>query len=288
MHKIKIGSKTWKFKTSFGEFTCENIKEYMNIHQKMDDTRELLKAHYNSIKPLENKFSKELDFEKSKKLRGLIVDAKCNCASAQMYLHLHRVDLLANLCYQNDFRQWALHTNGVDKDIIDACLEAIFDKLKGFTDFWETVPPIESFSIGRSRWFKKKFKLHDMDSTTLYRDTISHNILSRAMTERSKLDDGYFDDICQFVATITRPANEKEEISFNSKAFIKGKETKGLSNSEKLTYYVEKLDESIEQRTKLFKNLPLSIAIGVIVGYFEKKKRYEKSMNESTKPKNQL
>ncbi len=303
MHKIKIGLKTWKFRTSFGEFDCTNIKDYMNIHQAMDDTREKYIAEYNSIKALESEMwnedaSEEIKSairrvllnalsDEAKRIRGAISDAENNCSSLQMQLHLIRVDLLASLCYSSSFKEWALNTPGVDKSVIDACLRAIFKKLGSFTDFWDSVPPVESFSIGKRFGFKKKYKVHDMDCTSLYRESISLDTLNRAMTERSKLDDGYFDDLSKFVATITRPSNQKEEISFNSKAFIKGKKLKGLSSAEKLTYYTEKLNESIEERTDRFKSVSLSIAIGVIKCYFEKKKRLEKDTKESTKAKKQ-
>jgi hypothetical protein len=288
MRKIKIGTKTWKFRTSFGEFDCENIKDYMNLHQRMDDKRKLYISTYNSIKPLEDSFVKERDFDKSRELKNLIEVAESECANLQMELHLLRVEFIASLCLSANFKKWALNTKGVNKDIIDACLKALLEQLGSFTDFWDSAPLVENFSLGKKGFFKKKYKVHDMDCTTLYRESTSYDILNRAMTQRSKLDAGYFDDLCKFAATIVRPANQKEEISFNSKSFIKGKKVKGLSSAEKLTYYVEKLEESIEQRTKEFKKLPLSIAVGVIVCYFEKKNRYEKNTSKSTKAKRQL
>lgn len=286
MHKIKIGSKTWKFKTSFGEFTCSNIKDYMNIHKTMDDVREKYNAEVNSIKPLENSFIQQLDYEESKKIKGLISDAIDNCASLQMQIHLIRVDLLSALCYSSSFKDWALSTKGVDKETIDTCLKYIFEKLGNFNDFWNSTPIVEKFSLGSSfgaSLFKTKYQVHEMDSTSLIREAISQNILNRAMNERSKLDQGYFDDLVKFVATIVRPASQKEEISFSSKAFIKGKNVKGLSYSEKLTYYTEKLEEATLKRMKQFENMPLSIAIGVILCYFQKKNLYEKNMKKYTK-----
>lgn len=286
MHKIKIGTRTWKFRTSYGEFDCTNIKDYMDCHAAMDSAHDKYMAEYKSIKPLENQFIKELDPKKSKNLRMLIAQAKDNLADLQMKLHLARVEFLSICCYSSSFGKWAMETNGVDKEIIDTCLKAIVDKLSSFTDFWNNAPMVESFIFGNG-FFKKKYKVHDLDVTTVYREMISNDIMARAMNHRSKLDEGYFDDIAKFVATIVRPAKEVEEISFTKKAFIKGKNVKGLNSSEKLDYYIGKLNEAVDKRADQFKKLPLSIAIGVIVCYFSKKKALEKSTSASTKAKKQ-
>lgn len=289
MHEIKIGPKTWTFKSSFNDFNLSNIIPYMSIHADMDSLHEKYVATYNSIEPLEaqlsfiDKYSIQ-EFSNVKKIEKLLFNARQECSDLQMKIHLIRVDFLSFLCTKtNQFRKWAMNTNGVDKDIIDTCLKVLFDQLGSFTDYWDSVPIINKFTYKTGRFLGEEYKVHDMDKTTLYRETLSHNIANKAMSHRGKLDAGIFDDICEFVATLVRPTRELEEISFNSKAFIAGKKVKGLSNLEKLDYYIERLDKVIAKRKKQFESLPLKVGIGVIICYYQKKKLLETNTTKSTK-----
>lgn len=284
MHEIKIGPKTWAFKSSFNDFNLSNIIPYMNIHADMDSLHEKYVATYNSIEPLEEKQANELELKKATELKLMIFNARQECSDLQMKIHLIRVDFLSFLCTKtNQFRKWAMNTNGVDKGIIDTCLKVLFNQLGSFTDYWDSVPIINKFTYKTGRFLGEEYKVHDMDKTTLYRETLSHNIANKAMSHRGKLDAGIFDDICEFVATLVRPTRELEEISFNSKAFIAGKKVKGLSNLEKLDYYIERLDKVIAKRKKQFESLPLKVGIGVIICYYQKKKLLETNTTKSTK-----
>lgn len=273
MHNIKIGNNTWRFRSSFGDFNLANIIPYMNISAKIEAVHDHYMATYKSIAPLENKLMKELDITKADELKKLISFTRNECSVLQMQIHLDRIDLLSSLCTKSEqFKHWALNTNGVDKGIIDACLGALSKKLGSFTDYWNSVPIVNSFKFKTGRFFYTKFKVHDMDKTTLYRETIAYNIANRAMSHRDKLDTGVFEDVCEFVATLVRPAKQKEEISFNGKSFLSGKKTKGLSSLEKTNLYVEEIDKIVAIRKEQFKELPLSTGIGVILCYYQKKK----------------
>lgn len=276
MHKIKIGSKTWKFRSSFNDYNLSNIKDYMRIHDEMDKVRNEYMKVYEDITTKKEVQGMEIDIYKFSRVGDL--------SSLQMKLHLIRISFLSSMCITPDkFQDFALNTAGVDKEIIDTCLDALFTQLGAFNDFWEEVPPIESFKHSKGRFLKTKYKVHDMDKTTLYRETMSYQLAEAAMSHRGKLDLGVWDDICKFVSILVRPSNEVEEISFNKKAFLKGKKIKGLSNTEKLNSYIDKLEEVSNKRAKQFEALPLPIAIGVLKCYFEKKNRSEKNTTEYTR-----
>ena len=63
-----------------------------------------------------------------------------------------------------------------------------------------------------------------------------------------------------------------KEFSFSQKAFVKSQKLKGMNYSERLDYYMEQLDKQVEDQSKIFENLPLNIAIGIIKTYWQKKK----------------
>jgi len=266
--KIDFGGTTFNFKESFGEFSLETIKEYMSIH---DDTEELIKEHNSLLKKVQDIIPSDKTSEDD---IGTLLVLDSELAEIQHKLTGKRTDLLCILCNNNDFGDFAVNTAGVDYEIIKVALTHCLEKLGGFTDFWDSIPPVESFKMRmKGSLLRKKFKVHHFDKTTLYRETLASMQAQKALNHKTKLDSGSWDDICSFVAMIVRPANEVEEISFTRKAFVQSKETKGLSHSDKLAVYVERFEKVWKKRAKTFKNLPLPIAIGVLKDFFQKKKK---------------
>jgi hypothetical protein len=265
--KIDFGGTRFKFKESFGEFTLTTIKEYMSIH---DDTEKLIEDHNEILKKVQ-------DITPSAKTQqddvANLIDLDSQLSEIQFNLTGKRIDLLCILCNDASFRDFVENTDGVSYGVIKAALEHCLKKIGGFTDFWDSVPVIESFKVKmKGSLLRKKFKVHHFDKTSLYRETVASLQAQRALNHKTKLDSGSWDDICQFVAMIVRPSNELEEISFTRKAFIKGKKTKGLSHSDKLSLYIERFEAVWKKRAKTFKNLPLTIAVGVLKDFFQKKK----------------
>ena len=187
-----------------------------------------------------------------------------------------RTDLLIELCLnnKNKFSKFCLESPEYGYSLAREAVKHLFAKMGDFADYWDAAAPVESFAarVGVLP-FKTHFKLHDFESTTLLRENIANQRIKEAFAFSEEIvQDKDWDNICKFIATIVRPASEIKEFSFSQKAFVKSQKLKGMNYSERLDYYMEQLDKQVEDQSKIFENLPLNIAIGIIKTYWQKKK----------------
>ena len=306
MLKIQFGNRKFKFKSSFSDFNLSDIKIYMSNHKEVEDLIEKYEPVVNKITELQENLEKcAVKLHKVKRiLRFFELYPDCitdkrekfseHCikyysnlseqatkelihqdsiaSDLQFKLTTKRIDMLCMMCSSKSFRSFVENKRGLTYQHIKDSLKFIFEKLGSFNDYWELCPIVEEFSVAMPRkFFRRKFKVFDMNKNTLLRETLAGIQAQRAFNYKSKLDSGFWDHICTFTAMIVRPINEKDEFAFNNKSFINSKKIANLSFSDKLEYYKEQFENSWNKRAAFFEKLPLNIAIGVLKGYFKKK-----------------
>lgn len=265
---IIMGGKKWPFKLSFSKFTLSTIKGYMKIHDEVDELVELYDSKLGEMQLYvtgkEGKESEEL-------AEVLLIDSELS--DIQFQLTGKRIDMLCLLCEKESFKDFIMKTNGIDYAIIKEALRMAFEKLGHFTDYWNECPAIEQFTfMAPSSILRRTYMVHEMDKNTLYRETMANVQAQKAMNFKGKLQAGSWDHICKFVSILVRPKKQTQEFAFTKKSFINSKVMKGMSNSEKLNFYMEKCDHAWNSQEKVFKELPLNIAIGVLKAFEIKKK----------------
>jgi len=312
MGKIKIFAETFSFKSDFSQFTLENIKPYMDVQAKLSALYEdvLKKAkELDNVVSCMNVLDEEMASAAKGAIQRL---AKCDSsqqeeieqeskeeqeeignrigAQSDLFDKLNeeakdlqsqitnlKTQMLIQLCNSSFFESFCLHTKEVDREVIAEVYGAIMKSLGHFDKFWDSCPDVETFTHGTAPWLffwkrKEKFKVHELHSTTLIRETMAAEQARLAMTNKNRLDSGIWDNICKFIAILVRPESEKDEIAFTNKSFVNAYKLRGLDFQGKLNYYLTKLDAVWVKREEQFKDLPLPIAIGVLNEYFKKKR----------------
>ena len=282
--KIKIGKKTWRFVDSFADFNAETIAVYMSIHNELDRLLDeansvLEKAEALIPSDIETKEDEEIallqgrigpDYEK----KVLLLDAELD--DLQNQIRNKRTDLLVSFCTVNkdSFAEYCLNTVGFSNSLIVEALNHIFDKIGNFGDYWDKCPPVESFAVRASMLpFSVNYKIHDFENTTLLRENIANQKIKQAFEYSSEIvNQQSWDNIKMFIATIVRPTSQPKEFSFAHKAFIKSRKLKGMNSSERLEYYMERLEQQTAQQAEIFAKLPLPVIIGIVKAYWLKKK----------------
>lgn len=269
--KIKIGPKFFKFKNSFNDFNLEDIKIYMQLHDKLEE-KELI---------WENK-SKQLEVNKDVKQ---ILQLSADMDAVDMEKNAIYMDLLLLLAQKKEKLKHYLETKkGITNGIIKACVRALLQHYGNFTDYWNSCPPVESFKIKvPGRLFYQTFKVHDMDKTLLLRETLANFQAQQALNEKIRLSAGSWDGIYKFLAIIVRPKNQIEEVSITKNAVVNTKELKGFDMTQQLEYYKERLEANWEKRAAYFDKLKINIAIGALKCYWKKKAKSPKNTPQSSK-----
>lgn len=264
----QIQNKTFKFKSSYNDFNLIDIKKWVNNWAGIDILKKELDGligQYDGLKELvdlgmsaqaedeERVISSELDFvrmELSELMKGLL-EVACPDKNLKKMLH---------------------NTEGINYPYLRDKVNEINAIYGDFVEYFNNCPLVESFyHKGQNAWIGRTYKVHDMSRNTVLRDALATVETSIAFNYKLEVSQGAWDNICKFVALVARPIKQEHEIAFEKKSFINAKEVAGLSNSDKLTLYQKKLNESVEKRYKLFENLPLPVAIGVLRMYEKKK-----------------
>ena len=267
---IKLGGKRWRFKTSFDEFTLEDIKRWMPSYSRaLEIEDELLESakRYDAVTELIDLGLNELADDEQ-----MQIDVDVNLLYSEQVAKL--IEMLSVLCYSKSFNSFAQNSNDVNRLLLKDCVNILLVKVGDFTDYWNECKPVESFKHNKKGFLSiaKAYKVHDMDRNTLMRDALASYQAATALTNKNELDSGSWDNICSFVATLVRPSKQVNEIAYSNDSFIHASKLKGMSFSDKESYYKQKIENEVRKLEKRFVNLKLPIAIGVLKEYFKKKR----------------
>jgi len=263
---IQIQNKNFKFKSSYNDFTLIDIKKWMPILAELERLNsELLAkiAEYDAVIELVDMGMSEQAEDESRVIESELDFIRMELSEAM-------ISLLCVCCKDPKLRSFI--ENKLNYQSLISIVEEVMKAYGDFVSYFNSCPMIEVFTHkGQNAWIGRTYKVHDMDRNTVLRDALATVETSIAFNYKLEVSSGAWDSICKFVALVARPIKQQHEIAFDKKSFINAKEVAGLSNSDKLTLYQKKLNESVEKRYKLFENLPLPIAIGVLMMYEKKK-----------------
>ena len=271
MKSIQFGRKIFKFKSSFSEFNLDDVKEYMAAYEQYENCLKEYNDTYLLVQGL-----KSSEVERIRVLQADIDDCIIK-------IHQSKVAILQSLCKSSQFTFFAENTVGVDYDLINQALSFLSKNLGDFTSFWDACPPVNSFSFRpKGSLLRKNYCIHDMKNNTVVRAEMASNQLKLAFSIKSELDASKWDNINLFCAVITRPLSQKKEIG-RKDYFVNSKKLKGLSFSERLTFFSEQLSEYQQNTANKMEVLSLQVAIGLIKEFWKKKANYQASMTTSIK-----
>lgn len=266
--KIKIGSKTWRFKDSYNDFTLIDIKKWMPILAEIERLNALFSetvARYEGLGALVDMGMSEQADQEANDIDSDLDDIRINLTESMM-------QFLEVCCTNKGIKYFLENTAGITYPILVDITQAIANQYGGFVDYFNSCKMVESFTHrSKKDWLSKKYKVQNMDKTTLMRDAIASVESQMAFQYKLEVSAGAWDNICKFVAIVARPTKQENEIDFSDKAFINAKKLTGLSPSDKAAFYQQQLEKSVNERCEAFENLPLPIAIGVLLMYEKKK-----------------
>lgn len=265
---IKIGNKKLRIKSSFSQFTLADIKAWwaaVEVIESLEEERKLIAAKYEQIE-------KTIDQRTAEQTENEIRYVETLADVLKSKLSLAYIQIISSVAKKGT-QEYLENTNGITHEHILSIASALVNQVGDFFKYFESVECVEKFKHVGEGWYPKSYKVHGMDSQTLIRDALASVQISTALDFKNEIGIGRWDNICKFVALVARPKGQSFEMAFTHKSFINSKVTKGMDPGEKLSFYQQVLDKSVEGREKHFKNLPLPIAIGVIKEYEKKKQR---------------
>lgn len=264
---IKICKKRLRIKTSFDKFTLTDIKAWwkaVEIIEGLYEERKGIASKYEKIENTIDQLTPE-QYDNQMRFTEALADS-CRARLTLSYIQLISVASSTKGC-----QKFLESTDGTTHDSMENAAEIIIKKLGDFIEYFESCGCVEKFKHVGKGWYPRSYKVHSMDNNTLMRDALASVQVSTALDFKNEIGIGRWDNICKFVALVARPKGQSFEMAFSNKSFINSKELKGMDSCDKLQYYQQVLDKSVEGREKHFQNLPLPIAIGVIKEYEKKK-----------------
>ncbi len=172
-----------------------------------------------------------------------------------------------------------LNTPGVTYVSVRKIWLKIEAELLKFNNWFKQLKAVKTFRFSdykKHNFFKLtkviKFEVFDMTGTTVLRDAAASRLASQIDDVRQEFSKNRWSNLPKFLAFICRPSFQEKEFSAYSpdfkKSFFGNSKATHLSAEDKLTAYNEKIGIVTDERTEIFKRLPLPIALGVYKQYF--------------------
>ncbi len=263
---IQIQNKKFKLKDSYNDFTLIDVKAWVNAMADIERLNAEYTAkigEYDGLKEMV-----DMGMTEEAEVEAMVIESDLDFLRMQMCDSM--ITALSVACKDSKLRSFC--ENKVNYKSLVSITETVLKTYGDFVEYFNACPLVESFyHKGQKSWIGRTYKVHDMDRNTVLRDALATVETSIAFNYKLEISSGAWDNICKFVALVARPIKEQQEIAFEKGSFLNAKSLAGLTNSEKLTMYQKALNDSVEKRYKLFENLPLPIAIGVLRMYEKKK-----------------
>lgn len=285
MLSVKIEKRTIEFKNSFDEITIEDFAINIDFENKIEKVLKEIEA----FRKDRDDFRKVADDAKSEEepneadlqiehLNELIIEATFRC---QMF-RISQISFLTDNPKRTE--NFLLETKGITAKILSDIYKKIQEGFGDFLKYFKNLKEVKSFrfrDFERHGFFKLKnciFEVKDLSKQTVIRDAGATIVAQKIGTFRNQFESNNWRNFARFVAYVARPAKEDFEYFPRKKwsSFIGGKKFEQMSAADRLSVYNAKLKEAVEERTKIFNQLPISVAIGVYKYYFQLKKNFQK------------
>ena len=261
--KIKID-----FVNSFKEMTVQQFIDCMLVNEEMQKVNTNLEAAQKAFD----------DIQSDNPMDILLVEA--DILALRSDLMKLECKMLATLTKSPDkVYLFLLNTPGVTYVSVRKIWLKIEAELVKFNNWFKQLKAVKTFRFSdykKHNFFKLtkviKFEVFDMTGTTVLRDAAASRLASQIDDVRQEFSKNRWSNLPKFLAFICRPSFQEKEFSAYSpdfkKSFFGNSKATHLSAEDKLTAYNEKIGIVTDERTEIFKRLPLPIALGVYKQYF--------------------
>lgn len=285
MLTVKIKNKSIRFKNSFKELTIEdfakNIKKEQEIEAILKQVLQLEKDRSEFVKICEEAIDEEAIDEASDQIDFLEAAILERTFAARMLLISQLSALTSDPMSTENF---LLSQNGINAETLNDINKKLQEGFADFHSYFAGIKEVKRFQFedykkagifGRR---KKTFEVKNLDSQTVIRDAGATIVAQKIGTIVDQFSSNNWRNFARFVAYVARPKKEEFEYLPNRSrlSFIGGNRFEQMSAADRLTVYNNKLQEVVEERTKIFSRLPVSIAIGIYKYYFILKKNFPK------------
>jgi hypothetical protein len=256
------------FANDFKEFTVQQFIECMVINDEMQKVNTDLEA-------AEKTFD---EMQADNPMDILLVEADVLALRSNL-MKLECKMLAALTKAPEKVYVFLLNTPGVTYISVKKIWLKIEDNLARFNDWFEKLKPLNKFKFSdykKHNFFKLTkvitFEVFDMTQTTVLRDSAASRIASQIDDVRTEFSKDRWSNLPKFLAFVCRPSFQEKEFSAYSpdfkKSFFGNKNASHISAEDQLTAYNEKIGIVTDERTEIFKRLPLPIALGIYKQYF--------------------
>ena len=274
MLNIKIAGSRWKFKNKFDEITVKEFSENVRIDHKIDAIQKAIDEHKANIAELEKIGTMESQDDQ--------MDIDIELAGLIMKSRMQRIHQISRLCNRpNECEDFLLTTKGIDAEVLGQVYNAVNDCFDRYEQYFAELPGVKSFRFndykpsGLFRLKRSNFHVADLSNQTLLRDSAAIVVAQKIGNFRIQSEAGNWDQLAKFCAFVCRPKREKYEYMPGQKwySFIGGERFESLSAPDRLTMYNQNLENTVQERTSIFEDLPIAVALGIYKYYFILKKK---------------